>query len=72
MNDSTVRTTWDNADSTLWEYSNKQTSQTSESLKFQNPSYNTNEEAGQMNQAPEAKECASVRSGYSRDSEELI
>jgi len=38
---------------------NKQTNQpTSESLEFQNPIYNTNEEAGQMNQASESKECA--------------
>jgi len=39
----------------------KQTNkQTSEPLEFQNPSYNTNEEAAQMNQASESKECAWV------------
>jgi hypothetical protein len=63
MNDSIVRTTWDNVDSTLLECSNKQTNKqtnkpASESLEFQNPRYNTNEEAGQMNQASESKECA--------------
>jgi hypothetical protein len=57
MNDSTVRTTWDNADSSVGML--KQTNkQTSESLEFQIPNYNTNKEAGQMNRALESKEHA--------------